>query len=235
MVAREPYFAETAALMGDPGRANILAALMDGRARTAKELALIAGVSPQTTSGHLNKLSAGALVECLAQGRYRYYRIANPLVACAIEGLMALSHQRPKLRPARPMPESELRVARTCYDHLAGRLGVELLAQLLKQGHIKPGEPDYRLSKRGAEFLATLGLDAEKIAAQRRGFARPCLDWSERRPHLAGALGAAIADRCFELGWIDRMRDTRAVKITPKGASALRSKFGVTIAPAKER
>lgn len=230
MSIREPYFAGVASLMGDPARANILAALMDGRALTAKELALVAGVSASTTSGHLAKMVDGGLLEVIEQGRYRYFRLANSLVACAIEGLMALSGERQSRHRLSGSRGGEgLRVARTCYDHLAGKLGVSLMDRLLAQGHLHPDPADFQVSRRGHEFFKDLGIDVEKIAAQRRGFARPCLDWSERRPHLAGALGAALGARCFEIGWIERQRDSRAVGITEQGRRGFRETFGIEL------
>ncbi|HWA43912.1 MAG TPA: winged helix-turn-helix domain-containing protein [Hypericibacter adhaerens] len=230
MSIREPYFAGVAALMGDPARANILAALMDGRALTAKELALIAGVSAPTTSGHLAKLVDGGLLDVIEQGRYRYFRLANSLVACAIEGMMALSGEhQPRRRLSGARGGEALRLARTCYDHLAGKLGVAVMDRLLAQGHLHPGATDFQVSRRGHEFLTGLGIDAASVARQRRGFARPCLDWSERRPHLAGALGAALGDRCFEVGWIERQRDGRAVTITAAGRRGFRESFGIEL------
>jgi DNA-binding transcriptional ArsR family regulator len=230
MSNREPYFAGVASLMGDPARANILAALMDGRALTAKELALIAGVSAPTTSGHLAKLVDGGLLDVVEQGRYRYFRLANSLVACAIEGMMALSGERQPRRRLSPSRGGEaLRVARTCYDHLAGKLGVAVMDRLLAQGHLHPTPADFQVSRRGQEFFDALGIDVEKVVRQRRGFARPCLDWSERRPHLAGALGAAVGSRCFELGWIERQREGRAVTITAAGRRGFRENFGIEL------
>lgn len=231
MIAREPYFAGIAALMGDPARANMLAALMDGRAMTAKELSLVAGVSPPTASGHLGKLVEARLLDVIVQGRYRYYRLANSLVARAIEAIMALSGaEEPRLRRPASRAAEALRAARTCYDHLAGRLGVDLVDRLLGQGHIQPSEADYQVTRRGNAFFAELGIDVAALARQRRGFARPCLDWSERRPHLAGALGAALARQCFALGWIERSRESRAVAITAPGRAALRERFGIDLA-----
>jgi DNA-binding transcriptional ArsR family regulator len=228
MSNREPYFAGVASLMGDPARANILAALMDGRALTAKELAIIAGVSAPTTSGHLAKLVDGGLLDVVEQGRYRYFRLANSLVACAIEGMMALSGERSSRRRFRAAPGGEaLRVARTCYDHLAGKLGVAVMDRLLTEGHLHPDRDDFRVSKGGHDFFGDIGIDVESVARQRRGFARPCLDWSERRPHLAGALGAAVGSRCFEIGWIERQRDSRAVTITAAGRRGFRENFGI--------
>jgi DNA-binding transcriptional ArsR family regulator len=230
MIAREPYFAGVAALMGDPARANIIAALMDGRALTAKELALIAGVSPPTASGHLGKLVDGGLLQVIAQGRYRYYRLASALVASAVEAIMALSGT-PETRPRRVVsPASErLRAARTCYDHLAGRLGVALMDRFLGEGHLQPSGADFRVTRRGDAFFGGVGIDLDAVSRQRRSVARPCLDWSERRPHLAGALGAALAERCFALGWIERARDNRSVAITRPGERGLAATFGLAM------
>jgi DNA-binding transcriptional ArsR family regulator len=222
-----PYFAEVAALMGDPARANILAALMDGRAQTAKELAFVAGVSAPTTSGHLAKLVAGHLLSVEVQGRHRYYRLADPLVAAALEGVMALAAQGPKRHRPHGPADDALRHARTCYDHLAGQVGVGLLTVLLGRGHLAPGPRDYRVTASGQALFAELGIDLAAVEAQRRSFARPCLDWSERRPHLAGALGAALTDRFFEKGYIARKADTRAVTITAAGRRMLRERFAI--------
>lgn len=231
----EPHFAAIAALIGDPARANILKALMDGRARTAKELAFAAGVTPQTTSGHLAKLLEGKLLEVANQGRHRYYRLANALVADAIESMMALAGERilPRHRQNRALTGA-LRQARTCYDHLAGRLGVGIHDCLLARGHILPadsGAHAYRLAESGRHLLEDIGIDIAAVARQRRGFARPCLDWSERVPHLAGGLGAAIAGRCFALGWIERQRDSRAVIVTSSGRDGLGRLFGIDMTP----
>jgi DNA-binding transcriptional ArsR family regulator len=207
--------------MGDPTRANMLAALMDGRAWTAKELALAARVTPQTASGHLAQLTAGGLVTVAAQGRHRYYRLAGPPVAQAVEALMALTlesapRHRPKTRASAALSE-----ARTCYDHLAGRLGVALHDALMAQDCFRPAEGGYELTASGRRTLAGLGLDLDAIARERRPLARPCLDWSERRPHLAGALGAALAAHCFACGWVERVAGTRALRITRAGEAAL--------------
>jgi DNA-binding transcriptional ArsR family regulator len=230
MRSREPYFAGVASLMGDPARANILAVLMDGRALTAKELAHAAGVSASTTSGHLAKLVDGGLLDVITQGRFRYFRLANSLVACAIEGMMALSGERlPRRRLSGSRAGEALHLARTCYDHLAGKLGVAVMDRLLAQGHLHPGPEDFQVSQRGQAFLDGMGIDLASVASQRRGFARPCLDWSERRPHLAGALGAAIGARCFEIGWIEHQKDSRAVTITAAGRRGFRESFGIEI------
>ncbi|HEX6959375.1 MAG TPA: helix-turn-helix transcriptional regulator [Ferrovibrio sp.] len=227
----EPQFALVAALVGDPARANILRMLMDGRARTAKELAFAAGVTPQTTSGHLAKLVDGKLLTVASQGRHRYYRLANGLVACAIEGLMALAGERamPRHRHNHALTE-DLRQARTCYDHLAGRIGVQIFNRLLAADCLRESgseQGDFGVTAEGYRLFAGIGIDVDSVARQRRGFARPCLDWSERVPHLAGGLGAAIASRCFELGWIERRPHSRAVAVTAAGWDGLARVFAL--------
>jgi DNA-binding transcriptional ArsR family regulator len=217
--------ATTAALLGDPARANMLAALMDGRALTAKELAYAAHVTPQTASGHLAKLADGGLLSAEKQGRHRYYRLASPLVGQMLEGVMAVSGPEPA-RATTWRGGEALRTARTCYDHLAGRLGVALADSLTERGHVALGADGGEVTGQGARFLDAFGAAP---ASGRRVFCRPCLDWSERRPHLAGRLGAALACRCFELGWIARQRDTRAVAITGAGREGFRVRFGIAL------
>lgn len=216
--------AATAALLGDPARANMLQALMDGRALTAKELAYAARVTPQTASGHLAKLTDGALLTAEKQGRHRYYRLASPLVGQMLEGVLAVAG------PARPATTwrggEALRTARTCYDHLAGRLGVALADALSARGHVALGTDGGEVTETGLRFLAAFGASPVE---GRRVFCRPCLDWSERRPHLAGRVGAALADRCFALDWIARQRDTRAVTITRAGQAGFADMFGIEL------
>jgi DNA-binding transcriptional ArsR family regulator len=227
-MADGPNIALVAALVGDPARASMLVALMDGRALTAKELAFAAGVSPQTASGHLAKLADGCLLACIRQGRHRYYRVASPLVARMLESITLVSaiEAPPRHRPPSPRDEA-LRLARTCYDHLAGRLGVAIADALVARGAILLSDDGGEVTAEGAAFLVDrLALDLARIP-RRRTFCRPCLDWSERRWHLAGALGAALAERCFALGWVDRIRDSRAVAITPRGQIALRELFRI--------
>jgi DNA-binding transcriptional ArsR family regulator len=217
--------ATTAALLGDPARANILAALMDGRALTAKELAYSAHVTPQTASGHLAKLADGGLLAAEKQGRHRYYRLASPLIGQMLESVMAVARPEPPRTTSWRGGEA-LRTARTCYDHLAGRLGVALADALTERGHVTLGTDGGEVTEQGQDFLAQFGASP---AAGRRVFCRPCLDWSERRPHLGGRVGAALACRCFELGWIARQRDTRAVTITKPGQEGFRATFGITL------
>ncbi len=217
--------ATTAALLGDPARANMLAALMDGRALTAKELAYAAHVTPQTASGHLAKLAYGGLLAVQKQGRHRYYRLASSLVGQMLEGVMAVARPEPSHATTWRGGDA-LRTARTCYDHLAGRLGVALADALTVGGHVALGADGGEVTEQGVRFLDEFGASP---APGRRVFCRPCLDWSERRPHLAGRLGAALACRCFELGWIARQRDSRAVAISAAGRQGFRETFGITL------
>ena len=217
--------AATAALIGDPARANMLAALLDGRALTAKELAYTAHVTAQTASGHLAKLTDGGLLAAEKQGRHRYFRLASPLVGQMLEGVMAVAGPEPT-RGAVWRGGEALRTARTCYDHLAGRLGVALADALTERGHVALGADGGEVTEQGTQFLQAFGAAP---APGRRAFCRPCLDWSERRPHLAGRVGAALACRCLELGWIARQRDTRAVAITATGREGFLGTFGIAL------
>src|SRR5690349_9867950 len=185
-----PSIAEIAALVGDPARANMLLALMDGRALTASELAYAARIAPPTASGHLGKLVGARLLALEKQGRHRYFRLASPAVADLLEGLMALAVDgAPRYRPSSCGDEA-LRRARTCYDHLAGRLGVALADTLLSRGHVVLDEDAGQITADGGRFFDEFGLDLACAESRRRRFCRPCLDWSERRRHLGGAVGA---------------------------------------------
>lgn len=221
MTANSPSLAGIAHLMGDPARANMLQALMDGRALTAKELSWLAGVAPQTGSGHLARLMQGGLLAVAVQGRHRYYRLAGSEVAAALEGLMVLAgpHAPQRRLPARV--GEDLSRARTCYDHFAGRLGVAIHDALLAGGHLAVAEGGYGLTASGERIFRALGVEPASGAKGRRAALRPCLDWSERRPHLAGHLAAALACRCFETGWVGRRKDSRAVRLTQEGRAAL--------------
>jgi DNA-binding transcriptional ArsR family regulator len=209
--------AEVASLVGDPGRANMLASLMDGRALTAGELAFAAGVTPATASGHLAKLTRGRLLAAVAQGRHRYFRLASPEVARMLESIMLVGAEQPQPRRATPRVDPRLREARTCYDHLAGRLGVALADVLVTEGSILLGREAGEVTPSGLARFEALGVRLDGPKATRRLLCRPCLDWSERRPHLAGRLGAAMLQRFLALGWLVRPRDGRAVQITEDG------------------
>ena len=218
--------AATAQLLGDPARAHMLAALMDGGALTAKELAFAAHVSAQTASGHLGKLTDAGLLAVARQGRHRYYRLASPLVGQMVEGILAVAGAT---APAerRWRGGEALRTARTCYDHLAGRLGVGIADSLVGDGRVVLTADGGEVTESGRAFLRDLGADPAGGGRTARVFCRPCLDWSERRPHIAGRLGAVLCARCLELGWITRQRDTRAVAITQVGREGFGRVFGV--------
>ncbi|HTV38217.1 MAG TPA: helix-turn-helix transcriptional regulator [Xanthobacteraceae bacterium] len=221
--------AEVAALIGDPARANILAALMGGQALTAGELVYAAGVSPQTTSGHLARLTDGFLIACVKQGRHRYYRIATPRVAEMLEGIMAVvADAPPRHRPLSKIDEA-MRNARTCYDHVAGKLGVGMTDALCALGHVTLSGDGGEVNESGVTFFQKLGVDLQSARSRRRIFCRPCLDMTERRPHLGGSIGAALAQRCFDLGWIERMRDGRALAVTASGRRGLSETFGLSL------
>ncbi|MGH7048378.1 MAG: ArsR/SmtB family transcription factor [Stellaceae bacterium] len=224
-----PHIAEIAALAGDPARANMLSALMDGGSHSAGELAYRAHVSPQTASAHLTKLVAAGLLAGYRQGRNRYFRLASPDVARMLEQIMTVAMARTtRYRPAW-MRDERLRSARTCYDHLAGRLGVALADSLARNGRVRFDEDGGEITASGIRFLEEFGLDLVTAAGRRRRFCRPCLDWSERRPHLGGAVGAALAQRCFGLLWIERVRDSRALAVTDCGYDGFRAVFGIVI------
>jgi DNA-binding transcriptional ArsR family regulator len=221
--------AEVAALVGDPARANILCALLGGRALTATELAVAAGVSPQTASGHLGKLHAARLLVLARQGRHRYYRLAGPHVGQMLESIMNVALAGPpRFQPPSKL-DQRLRHARTCYDHIAGMLGVGLAERLTERGFVILGDEAGEVTPTGADFLSGLGVDLSGARARRRIFCRPCVDWTERRPHIGGAVGAALATRCFELKWIERMRDSRALTITPAGRRGLMNTLALSI------
>jgi DNA-binding transcriptional ArsR family regulator len=224
-----PQLAEIAQMISDPSRANMLSALMDGRTLTATELARIAGVTPQTTSSHLAKLVERNLLTTEKRGPRRFYRLATPLIAQMLEGMMAVAVTGPpRFRPSSRI-DSEMRRARTCYDHLAGELGVALTDSMVEHGHVVLDLDAGELTADGAEFLTGLGADLASPAHSRRAFCRPCLDWSERRPHLAGRVGAAIARLAFDRDWIRRRPQVRSVELTEHGILAFKTIFGAQI------
>jgi DNA-binding transcriptional ArsR family regulator len=228
MEAIHPSLAEVAALVGNPARANVLMALLDGRALTATELAYAAGVAPQTASGHLAKLTEGRLLAPTKQGRHSYYRLASPLICRMLESIVAVAADGPPRYQPRWRGGDALRNARTCYDHLAGRLGVALADAMVARDHVVMSEDGGIVIRAGEEFLGRCGVSPHQ-GRSHRAFCRPCLDWSERRTHLAGSLGAALAKRCFELDWIARLRDTRAVGITSEGKHGFSETFGISL------
>lgn len=222
--------AEVAALIGDPTRANILSALADGRALTATELAFAAGVSAATASEHLAKLTEGRLLAVRKQGRNRYFCLASVHVADMLESILVVAANGPsRYRPVSRI-DVAMREARTCYDHMAGRIAVAVAESLCARNHLILEGDGGEVTESGLRMFADFGIDVISKLPRRRVFCRPCLDWSERRLHIAGVIGDALCRRYLELGWIKRMRDSRAVDITEVGKAGFRSVFGVTVA-----
>jgi DNA-binding transcriptional ArsR family regulator len=219
--------ATVASLLSDTARAAMLVSLLDGRARTAGELAFVAGISPQTASSHLAKLVEAGLVSMKRQGRHRYHRIAGPETANALEALSVIAAAAPR-RPRIPGPRDlTLREGRTCYDHFAGRLGVAIADALVAVGGATENGRDFDISGEGERRLARLGVDVATLRRDRRPVCRCCIDWSERRPHLAGAVGARLAASAFASGWVERLGDMRGVRLTQSGRSVFRDALGL--------
>ncbi|MEF2074203.1 ArsR/SmtB family transcription factor [Consotaella aegiceratis] len=219
-----PSIAAVAALIGDPARANMLTALLDGRALTVSELAEAAGVTLPTASGHLAKLEGAGLLAAIKQGRHRYFRLSDSDVAEVLEGLTGLA-QRTGAARVRTGPRDEaMRTARVCYDHLAGTRGVAMMDGLMAKGVLSDG-PDPVLTDDGRGFFAELGFDIETMARGRRPLCRRCLDWSERRSHLGGALGAGLLDWTLAQGWAQR-GEGRVIAFNAKGEQAFGELFG---------
>ena len=222
-----PSIAGIAALVGERARADILTALMAGPALTATELAAEAGVTKQTASAHLAKLLDARLVTVESQGRHRYFRLADRDVAELMERLMGVAYRAGAVRLRASPREPALRKARVCYDHLAGELGVRLYDALLETRFISADTTGLALSRKGRRSFADLGIDVDALARRRRPLCRACLDWSERRHHLAGALGAALLARFVALGWARIAQGSRVVSFSPPGERALRERFGL--------
>jgi DNA-binding transcriptional ArsR family regulator len=218
--------AAVAGLLADPARARMLDTLLSGHALPAGELARHAGVTPQTASAHLRRLLQGGLLAVEAQGRHRYYRLAGPAVAEAVEALALIAPPLP-VRSLRQSQRAEaLRFARTCYDHLAGVVGVAVADALLRAGALRPAAGrDYQVTPQGERLLGGLGVDVAELRRRRRAFARGCLDWTERTPHLSGALGAALLERLLGLGWLARGRVPRGLVLTDAGRDGLAEAF----------
>jgi DNA-binding transcriptional ArsR family regulator len=229
-------FAETALLLSDPGRTSIVMALLGNIALPAGQLAIVANVAPQTASSHLAKLVSGHILAVEQQGRHRYYRLANAEVAHAIEALLAITSSRSNgsghTKPIRNKsgPTGTLAYARTCYSHLAGRLAVELVAAFEKRDYLKRRDPkQFVVTKKGREWLEGLGVEAADSHWHQPQFARQCLDWSERRHHVAGELGAVLLTRLRDLKWIAPVRGSRAVRVTIKGQEKFQELLGIRV------
>lgn len=221
-----PDIARIAAAIADQARSEVLATLMADRALTASELGNIVGVSKATISAHLRKLSDAGLVSVERQGRHRYFRLANADVAGLLESLMGVAFRAGAVRLNTSPREPALRKARVCYDHLAGELGVVVYEALLRRGALRRTGDALRITPQGRAWFAEIGIAVDSIEQRRRTLCRPCLDWSERRAHLAGGLGAALFDRIERLGWARRARDSRIVMFSVAGERSLRRMLG---------
>jgi DNA-binding transcriptional ArsR family regulator len=221
-----PTIATVAMLIGDPARANILTALMAGKALTVSELSQEAGVTLQTTSAHLSKLLHGGMVAARKQGRHKYFELASSKVADAIEALMGLAADSGHLRTRTGPRDEALRAARRCYNHLAGTAGVQLYESLVRRGHLDVGPSGLSLSISGRQFAADLGIDVSQIASSRTPLCRECLDWSERKTHLAGSFGRALLDLMIKERWVQLNGNSRVVSFTAQG----KAKFAATFA-----
>lgn len=222
-----PNIAGIAALIGDHARARMLTALIGGQALTATELSQVAGVTPQTVSTHVAKLLDAGLLSVENQGRHRYFRLAGRDVAHLLETLMGVAARTGATRVMAGPREPALRHARVCYDHLAGDLGVRVFDSLVAQRHVRDGAGGLAPTTGGRRFFARLGIDVDALAGGRRPLCRACLDWSVRRHHLAGSVGAALLAQCLARGWARRLRDSRVVSFTPPGERALAEWFPV--------
>src|SRR6266478_6926714 len=228
-----PNIARIASLLGDAARADALTALMTDRALTATELAAIGGVTKQTMSAHLSKMLDAGLVAVDQQGRHRYFRLADPDVAGLLESLMGVAFRTGAVRLLSSPREPALRKARICYDHLAGEFGVTAYEALLHHGVLEMSHEELRLGESGARWFKRLGVDTDAAARQRRIFCRPCMDWSERRHHLAGSLGAALLSRLHGLKWATRDKNSRVIRFTPRGQRAFQALFKTGFAGAR--
>ncbi|MBO8156955.1 MAG: helix-turn-helix transcriptional regulator [Bacillaceae bacterium] len=224
-----PNVSSIASLISEPSRAAILLALLDGTYRPASELAYMAGITPQTASFHLKKMLDVNVVTMQKQGRHHYYAIKNYEVAKVLESLLALAPQ-PEIKSLNHSEENKaIRSARTCYDHLAGNLGVQITHAMLKNGILKDGDKEFEVTDKGEAFFIRLGIDISSLKQIRRSFSHKCLDWSERQYHLAGSLGYALLNKMLEDGWINRVADTRAVKVSALGKKEIEKNFGIKL------
>ncbi|MGW8439859.1 ArsR/SmtB family transcription factor [Paenibacillus sp. S33] len=218
-----------ASLVSEPSRAAILTALLDGRFHTASELAHMAGIKPQTASFHLAKMTEAQVVTVEKQGRHRYYGIQDPEVARVMESFLSIAPPVP-IHSFKHASENEaLRLARTCYDHVAGQLGVQLMNFFIQKGILFEDQDGLHITEPGEAFFTDFKIDLKKTRQKRRSFSHKCLDWSERRHHLAGALGSAVLDRLFELHWIERLPTTRAIRVTADGKRGFKEILSIEV------
>lgn len=218
-----------ASLVSEPSRAAILTALLDGRFHTASELAHMAGIKPQTASFHLAKMTEAQVVSVEKQGRHRYYGIQDPEVAQVMESLLSIAPPVP-IKSFKQASENEaIRLARTCYDHVAGHLGVQIMSFFMQKGILSEDQDGLHITQQGEIFFADFQINLKNTRQKRRSFSHKCLDWSERRHHLAGALGSALLDRLFELHWVEHLPTTRAIRITAEGKRGFKEVFSIEI------
>lgn len=229
IVKEGPDIARIGALIGDPARANMLGALLSGKALTATELAAEAGVTGQTASSHLKKLMGGGLLLQAKQGRHRYFTLAGPEVGAVLEAVMGLAARKGHLRTRTGPKDPAMRAARVCYDHLAGDMAVRIFDSLQSRDFlaIAGAKGGFGLTENGSSFVREIGIDLDALTASRRPLCRVCLDWSERRNHLAGSLGAALLTHFIEKDWLRRDRNSRTVRFSPKGQAEIRQLFPV--------
>jgi len=221
--------APVAEILSDPARVAMLMALSDGREVPAGELALAAGVTAPTASAHLARLATVGLIGVRREGRHRFYRLVRPELVQAMEALAVLAPEAAPRTHRQARIGRAVRAARTCYDHLAGQLGVALTQALVSRGALRPDGTQFELTRAGTDLFEQFGIDLANVRAKRRGFAPACLDWSERVPHIAGSLGAALLTALFDRGWIERTAESRAVSVTLAGRRGLERMFGVRV------
>lgn len=222
-----PDIARLGSLIGDPARANILTALMSGKALTATELASEAGVTIQTTSSHLKKLETAGLLRQRKQGRHRYFALSDDDVGSVLESMMGLAAKRGLLRTRTGPKDAELRKARVCYNHLAGDFGVKFYDKMILKGYLFESNDDVSLTSEGEQFVIDFGIDLNSLLKNRRPFCKSCLDWSSRRTHLAGSLGTAFLEQFYQLGWAKRSEGSRVIVFSEQGKIQLFSSFEI--------
>jgi len=230
-----PIVAEIAALLADPARASMVWALLDGRALSASELAVAARITPQTASTHLAKLTEAGLLSMARQGRHRYFRFASPKVTDMIDAIVAVALEKRPRYPPLSREARALNAARMCYNHLAGRLSVDLTDSFAARDYVVLDGEVAEITRAGTRFLTEFGIELPTRRSTRRHYCRLCLDWTERRPHLAGALGAAVTKRCFDLGWMEKVDRSHAVVVTPLGRRGFLKTFGIDLSEAGDR
>jgi DNA-binding transcriptional ArsR family regulator len=225
----EDTFVHIAALICEPVRATMLWSLLDGRSYTATELAVAADISSTSASNHLTKLLEADLLKVDKQGKHRYYSSANAEVAYAVEALANLANNKTIRSKAPTATPAGIKYCRTCYDHLAGFVGVKLMEALLRNGYLSQTTNNYTITPKGWKWLSQFGITANDTDGNRRPFIRECLDWSERRPHLAGKLGALLLEKMFQKQWFRKVRFSRELVLTPKGKQEMYALLGITL------